>query len=130
MILLSWTVKYVILSKGYFKDIKTISFQEDLTSSDKHSLATDDFLKSNRELINFLIPTSNTKFNKDLVFSILLSTRFFIKPHELLGVLLSDVPELDCMDSIVELLKLWTEMFPYDFRDERIMNHVKHIASK
>lgn len=60
----------------------------------------------------------------------LLSTRFFIKPHELLGVLLSDVPELDCMDSVVELLKLWSEMFPYDFRDERIMNHVKHIASK
>lgn len=109
------------------------NFQQDQITNphiERYTLSTQDFSKSNRELINILSPTNNKKFNHDLVFSMLLSTRFFIKPHELLGVLLSDVPELDCMDSVVELLKLWSEMFPYDFRDERIMNHVKHIASK
>uniref|UniRef100_T1GJ49 Ras-GEF domain-containing protein n=1 Tax=Megaselia scalaris TaxID=36166 RepID=T1GJ49_MEGSC len=99
-------------------------------SIDHYTIISQDFLKSNRELINFLLPTSNQKINKDLVFSVLLSTRFFIKPHDLMGVLLSNVPELENMDSLIDLLKLWTEMFPYDFRDERIMNHVKHIASK
>ena len=31
---------------------------------------------------------------------------------------------------LVQLLAEWTETFPYDFRDERMMSHVKSITQK
>lgn len=31
---------------------------------------------------------------------------------------------------LVQLLAEWTETFPYDFRDERVMGHVKSITQK
>lgn len=31
---------------------------------------------------------------------------------------------------LVQLLAEWTETFPYDFRDERVMGHVKAITQK
>lgn len=37
------------------------------------------------------------------------------------------LPALECL---VKFLGVWTTKFPYDFRDERIMSHVKHIVAK
>lgn len=31
---------------------------------------------------------------------------------------------------LVQLLAEWTETFPYDFRDERVMGHVRSITQK
>jgi hypothetical protein len=67
---------------------------------------------------------------KEYVFSFLLSSRLFIRPFELLGKLLANSPEPEPLDGLVDLLTYWTRVFPYDFRDERIMNHVKHIVAR
>ena len=34
------------------------------------------------------------------------------------------------MPRLVQLLAEWTETFPYDFRDERVMGHVRSITQK
>lgn len=68
--------------------------------------------------------------SQEFVFSFLLSSRLFIRPHDLLGRLLLNVPEEEPLDRLVALLSIWTNTFPYDFRDERIMCHVKHIVAR
>lgn len=40
------------------------------------------------------------------------------------------MPDAEPLDRIVNVLGIWTKSFPYDFRDERIMNHVKHIVAR
>lgn len=41
------------------------------------------------------------------------------------------VPVIDeSLGHIVGVIGIWTKTFPYDFRDERIMNHVKHIVAR
>lgn len=39
-------------------------------------------------------------------------------------------PSLAALECLVRFLGVWTTKFPYDFRDERIMSHVKHIVAK
>lgn len=53
-----------------------------------------------------------------------------MRPHELLGKLLASVAEDKCLETLVALLAEWTQKFPYDYRDERMMNHVKHIVAR
>ncbi|XP_041452222.1 uncharacterized protein LOC111071809 isoform X2 [Drosophila obscura] len=67
---------------------------------------------------------------EEFVFSFLLSSRLFLRPYELLGKLLDSVPESKCLESLVALLAEWTMKFPYDYRDERMMSHVKHIVAR
>lgn len=43
------------------------------------------------------------------------------------GTAEENLPALECL---VKFLGVWTTKFPYDFRDERIMSHVKHIVAK
>ncbi|XP_035911013.1 ras-GEF domain-containing family member 1B-like [Anopheles stephensi] len=81
-------------------------------------------------LIDLLMPGNVEEFDQDYVFSFLLSARFFIRSYELLGKLLESIPEPEPLERIVPLLGVWTRMFPYDFRDERMMNHVKHIVAR
>ncbi|XP_050077438.1 ras-GEF domain-containing family member 1B isoform X2 [Anopheles maculipalpis] len=81
-------------------------------------------------LIDLLMPGNVEEFDQDYVFSFLLSARFFIRSYELLGKLLETIPEPEPLERIVPLLGVWTRMFPYDFRDERMMNHVKHIVAR
>ncbi|XP_058445942.1 ras-GEF domain-containing family member 1B isoform X2 [Malaya genurostris] len=81
-------------------------------------------------LIDLLMPATADELDQEYVFSFLLSCRFFIRTHELLGKLLDTVPEPEPLDCLVPLLAVWTKMFPYDFRDERMMNHVKHIVAR
>ncbi|TDG38467.1 hypothetical protein AWZ03_015111, partial [Drosophila navojoa] len=66
----------------------------------------------------------------EFLFSFLLSSRLFMRPHELLGKLLASVTEGKCLETLVALLAEWTQKFPYDYRDERMMNHVKHIVAR
>ncbi|KAJ6646495.1 Ras-GEF domain-containing family member 1B-A [Pseudolycoriella hygida] len=81
-------------------------------------------------LVNLLLPDNVEDLDKEFAFSFLLSSRLFIRPHELLGRLLLNVPEEEPLDRLVALLSIWTNTFPYDFRDERIMCHVKHIVAR
>lgn len=75
-------------------------------------------------------PSPKPRRAQEYIFSFLLSSRLFVRPHELLGRLLAGVPELEPLDRLVGLLGIWTNTFPYDFRDERIMCHVKHIVAR
>ncbi|XP_055639540.1 ras-GEF domain-containing family member 1B [Toxorhynchites rutilus septentrionalis] len=81
-------------------------------------------------LIELLMPGNGDELDQEYVFSFLLSCRFFIRTHELLGKFLALVPDPEPLDRLVPLLAVWTKMFPYDFRDERMMNHVKHIVAR
>ncbi|XP_050320215.1 ras-GEF domain-containing family member 1B isoform X2 [Bactrocera neohumeralis] len=81
-------------------------------------------------LIEVLVPKNRIDFDKEFIFSFLLSSRLFLRPHELLGKLLSSVPDSESLESLVALLAEWTQKFPYDYRDERMMGHVKHIVAR
>ncbi|XP_023031658.1 ras-GEF domain-containing family member 1B isoform X2 [Drosophila willistoni] len=81
-------------------------------------------------LVEVLIPKNVIDLDKEFIFSFLLSSRLFLRPHELLGKLLDSVPDSECLESLVALLAEWTQKFPYDYRDERMMNHVKHIVAR
>ncbi|XP_037050638.1 ras-GEF domain-containing family member 1B [Bradysia coprophila] len=81
-------------------------------------------------LVDLLLPNSIEDLDKEFAFTFLLSSRLFIRPHDLLGRLLLNVPEEEPLDRLVALLSIWTNTFPYDFRDERIMCHVKHIVAR
>ncbi|XP_034097290.1 uncharacterized protein LOC117563210 [Drosophila albomicans] len=84
-------------------------------------------LDSFPEILN---PKNVIDLDKEFLFSFLLSSRLFLRPHELLGKLLDSIAErLECLESLVVLLSEWTEKFPYDYRDERMMNHVKQIVA-
>ncbi|XP_026843402.1 uncharacterized protein LOC6596333 isoform X2 [Drosophila persimilis] len=81
-------------------------------------------------LVEALIPKNVIDLDKEFIFSFLLSSRLFLRPHELLGKLLDSVPDSECLESLVALLAEWTMKFPYDYRDERMMSHVKHIVAR
>ncbi|XP_017014645.2 uncharacterized protein [Drosophila takahashii] len=81
-------------------------------------------------LIETLLPKDVVDLDKEFVFSFLLSCRLFLRPHELLGRLLDSVPDSECLESLVSVLAEWTMKFPYDYRDERMMSHVKHIVAR
>ncbi|XP_016945998.3 uncharacterized protein [Drosophila suzukii] len=81
-------------------------------------------------LIETLLPKDVVDLDKEFVFSFLLSCRLFLRPHELLGRLLDSVPDSECLESLVSVLAEWTLKFPYDYRDERMMSHVKHIVAR
>ncbi|EDW63779.2 uncharacterized protein [Drosophila virilis] len=77
-----------------------------------------------------LNPKNVIDLDKEFLFSFLLSSRLFLRPHELLGKLLASVSDGQCLETLVALLAEWTQKFPYDYRDERMMSHVKHIVSR
>ncbi|BFZ17418.1 hypothetical protein BsWGS_20457 [Bradybaena similaris] len=96
-------------------------------------------------LVQHLIPTSDYYPDRTYIFAFLLSSRLFIRPHELLaevcklGVMDVDLTtsKLDNADKlrasklvprIVSLLSEWTDMFPYDFRDDRMMKQLRDIT--
>ncbi|XP_054258546.1 ras-GEF domain-containing family member 1B-like isoform X2 [Macrosteles quadrilineatus] len=94
-------------------------------------------------LIQHMVPTTDYYPDRAYLFAFLLSSRLFIKPHELLGRVialcdsqqkLSDkpCPSKDRLSRfiprLVQLMAEWSETFPYDFRDERVMAHVRSIT--
>ncbi|XP_046476441.1 uncharacterized protein [Neodiprion pinetum] len=94
-------------------------------------------------LVQHMVPTEEYYPDRAYLFAFLLSARLFIKPHELLGEVCA-LCELQqnltgeggkerlhrFVPRLVQLLAEWTETFPYDFRDERVMSHVRAITQK
>lgn len=96
-----------------------------------------------------MVPTSDYYPDKSYLFAFLLSARLFIRPHELLAKIsqLCDIQQrLTPLNQpqptsgtqelsrfamhFVQLLTEWIETFPYDFRDERLMQHVRSMTQK
>ncbi|XP_021107292.1 ras-GEF domain-containing family member 1A isoform X10 [Heterocephalus glaber] len=79
---------------------------------------------------------------RTFIFTFLLTSRVFMPPHDLLARVgqicleqrqqLEPGPEKAKLKSfsakIVQLLKEWTEAFPYDFQDEKALGELKAIA--
>ncbi|KAF4524006.1 hypothetical protein B566_EDAN006300, partial [Ephemera danica] len=92
-------------------------------------------------LLQHVVPTAEYFPDRAYLFAFLLSARLFIKPHELLGEVCQrcDAQHKQASDPrapgrfvphIVQLLAEWTETFPYDFRDERVMAHVRALTQQ
>ncbi|XP_035459290.1 ras-GEF domain-containing family member 1B [Spodoptera frugiperda] len=94
-------------------------------------------------LVDMLRPGASKAFT----FTFLLCSRLFLKPHELLNKLCKRYfksyekigksemkelveKELGDMISLVRVLSQWTNMFPYDFRDDRVMALVRSITQR
>ncbi|XP_006814037.1 ras-GEF domain-containing family member 1B-like [Saccoglossus kowalevskii] len=102
------------------------------------------FSGSIEALIQHIVPTADYYPDRTYIFAFLLCSRLFMKPYELL----QEVCELSILQqnllnrhidraqfsrfgpNLVLLLSEWTETFPYDFRDERMMRHLKEITQK
>ncbi|KAG5891691.1 hypothetical protein JTB14_021161 [Gonioctena quinquepunctata] len=97
-------------------------------------------------LIQHMVPTDVYYPDRAYLFAFLLSSRLFIKPHDLLAKVrnlcesqqgLGGKPtgsthagQARFAEHLVQLLAEWTETFPYDFRDERMMEHVRKITQQ
>ncbi|XP_043924879.1 ras-GEF domain-containing family member 1C-like [Protopterus annectens] len=89
-------------------------------------------------LIQHLVPTVDYYPEKGYIFAFLLSSRLFIDPHELLSKVchlcieqqrLNDpVPDKARIrkfgPKLLQLLTEWTETFPHDFQDERMVDQL------
>ncbi|XP_022904097.1 ras-GEF domain-containing family member 1B-like isoform X3 [Onthophagus taurus] len=91
-------------------------------------------------LILHMVPTNVYYPDKAYIFAFLLSSRLYIKPHDLLDRIRSISESQQnarssagsenhgCTkfaENLVKLLEEWTQTFPYDFRDERVMQYVR-----
>lgn len=97
-------------------------------------------------LIERLVPTVDYYPDRTYIFTFLLSSRVFIHPHELLAkvgqICIQQKQHLETgadadkaklksfAAKIIQLLKEWTETFPYDFQDEKSMRELKEIAHR
>ncbi|XP_066902024.1 uncharacterized protein [Halyomorpha halys] len=91
-------------------------------------------------LIQHMVPTNDYYPDRAFLFAFLLTSRLFIKPHDLLGQILaltesqlkakqaSPKERAALLPRLVQLIGEWSETFPYDFRDERVMSHVREVA--
>lgn len=95
-------------------------------------------------LIQHLVPNVDYYPDRTYIFTFLLSSRLFLHPFELMSRVchvcvehqrLGD-PQADKMrlrktaPRMVQLLSEWTETFPYDFRDERMMRSLKELTHR
>ncbi|KAM6269852.1 ras-GEF domain-containing family member 1B isoform 2-T5 [Porphyrio hochstetteri] len=95
-------------------------------------------------LIQHLVPNVDYYPDRTYIFTFLLSSRLFMHPYELMAKVcylcieqqrLSE-PGLDknqiqkIAPKILQLLTEWTETFPYDFRDERMMKNLKELVQR
>ncbi|XP_072390886.1 uncharacterized protein [Diabrotica undecimpunctata] len=95
-------------------------------------------------LIQHMVPTEQYYPDRAYLFAFLLSSRLFIKPHDLLAKVrllcetqqglaakpTGSTAQARFAEHLVQLLAEWTETFPYDFRDERMMEHVRKITQQ
>ncbi|XP_075215870.1 uncharacterized protein LOC142321567 isoform X1 [Lycorma delicatula] len=96
-------------------------------------------------LVQHMVPTVDYYPDRAYLFAFLLSSRLFIKPHELLGQVTTLCDSQQRFNDkhasakerlgrfiprLVQLLAEWSETFPYDFRDERVMAHVRNITHR
>ncbi|XP_071496709.1 ras-GEF domain-containing family member 1B-like [Diadema antillarum] len=94
--------------------------------------------------VQHLVPTATYYPDRTYLFAFLLTSRLFIKPHQLLNDVCQVCIRQQRLTSkdfdqeairkfgpnLMQLLSEWTETFPYDFRDERMMRHLKDITQK
>ncbi|XP_050312451.1 ras-GEF domain-containing family member 1B-like isoform X1 [Anthonomus grandis grandis] len=89
-------------------------------------------------LILHTVPTESYYPDRAYLFAFLLSARLFIKPHDLLSKVRHLGEQQQGLapqqtrfaEKMVQLLAEWTEQFPYDFRDERMMDHVRKVTQQ
>jgi len=95
-------------------------------------------------LLQHLVPTCDYYPDRTYVFAFLLSSRLYVKPHALLAqVVRLCMLQQNLADQhltkeklgrfcphMVQLLSEWMETFPYDFRDERVMAHVRQLTQR
>ncbi|CRL03296.1 CLUMA_CG016280, isoform A [Clunio marinus] len=98
-------------------------------------------------LIQHMVPTNDYYPDRSYLFAFLLSSRLFIKPYQLLSKiwdlsqqqqnlksfiqqkLAHNNPKLSRFTQyLIQLLAEWTDTFPYDFRDERLMTQIRDIT--
>ncbi|XP_019522168.1 PREDICTED: ras-GEF domain-containing family member 1A isoform X3 [Hipposideros armiger] len=97
-------------------------------------------------LMEHLVPTVDYYPDRTYIFTFLLSSRVLMPPHDLLArvghICLEQRQQLEAGSDkvkaklksfsakIVQLLKEWTEAFPYDFQDEKTMAELKAITHR
>ncbi|XP_066205642.1 ras-GEF domain-containing family member 1A isoform X2 [Saccopteryx leptura] len=93
-------------------------------------------------LMEHLVPTVDHYPDRTYIFTFLLSSRVFMSPHDLLvrvgQISVEQRQQLEARSEkamlksfsakIAQLLKEWTEAFPYDFQDEKAMAELKAIT--
>ncbi|KAG8593682.1 hypothetical protein GDO81_000920 [Engystomops pustulosus] len=93
-------------------------------------------------LIQHLVPSVDYYPDRTYIFTFLLSSRLFIQPFELMAKVCHVCVEQQRLNDpgtdkshirkiapkILQLLTEWTETFPCDFRDERMMRNLKDTA--
>lgn len=89
-----------------------------------------------------MVPTADYYPDKSYLFAFLLSARLFIRPHDLLERICCICNQQQFLEqkskqnldkfasNFVQFLAEWIETFPYDFRDERLMHHVRAMTQK
>ncbi|XP_010085885.1 PREDICTED: ras-GEF domain-containing family member 1B-like, partial [Pterocles gutturalis] len=95
-------------------------------------------------LIQHLVPSIDYYPDRTYIFTFLLSSRLFMHPYELMAKVCHlcfeqqrrSEPGLEkswirkIAPKVLQLLTEWTETFPYDFRDERMMRNLKELAQR
>ncbi|POI27429.1 hypothetical protein CIB84_008821, partial [Bambusicola thoracicus] len=95
-------------------------------------------------LIQHLVPSVDYYPDRTYIFTFLLSSRLFMHPYELMAKVCHLCIEQQRLSEpvqdknrirkiapkILQLLTEWTETFPYDFRDERMMRNLKELAQR
>lgn len=95
-------------------------------------------------LIQHLVPNVDYYPDRTYIFTFLLSSRLFMHPYELMAKVCHLCVEHQRLSEgdgdknqtrkiapkILQLLTEWTETFPYDFRDERMMRNLKDLAHR
>ncbi|XP_076458608.1 ras-GEF domain-containing family member 1B-like [Babylonia areolata] len=95
-------------------------------------------------LVAHLVPTADYYPERTYLFTFLLSSRLFTRPHHLFAQVcqVGSSQQKVAQDSIkrdslrklnthiVRLIGDWTELFPYDFRDERMMTLIRDVTQR
>ncbi|XP_074710285.1 ras-GEF domain-containing family member 1B-like isoform X2 [Strix uralensis] len=95
-------------------------------------------------LIQHLVPRVDCYPDRTYIFTFLLSSHLFMHPRELMARVCHLCPEQQRLSEpgldknwirkiapkVLQLLTEWTETFPYDFRDERMMRNLKELAQR
>ncbi|XP_076057686.1 uncharacterized protein LOC143035072 isoform X2 [Oratosquilla oratoria] len=144
---------------GLPQGARTRSSHEHETSDGEHQSAPDHehalvyedgvlVAGSLQALVQHAVPTGTYYPDTAYLFAFLLSARLFIKPHELLqricavGFAQQGITNSHDASSVkneqlsnfvrhmVQLLAEWSETFPYDFRDDRLMAGVRSLTHR
>lgn len=88
-----------------------------------------------QSLIEQLAPTFSKFPDKKFIFTFILTSRLFVEPYQVLHMVRDlssgQVVNLDAdhakklCTNMLSLIKEWTEQFPYDFKDDRMMTLLK-----